>query len=778
MVFNFINWSSNFLSSFLYTIMSYSVDSVKEPTEKFLKFHKQEIFSFEMFNYFTEKELEYIYDKSLENIYFLNDLKRENQDLFYKIINDRKQKFENKYNDYILELRETKDITYALNNENHSAKIIKDSQIMNLSFIEEGRKPERENEIAITQIYGNKNNLSINDYITIKDKEYKIVGFVLFPDYTLLMFGDVFASDNSRQTVLLLSNKEYENVLGRETFYFAGVSKTEYDEKKFKDNVVNTFRDYNELSFISSIVSTSNQLRSGAIYDELEGSKAMTLMISVVIVSISIVIVSILIHKIVKEQRGQIGVLKALGYTKKEIGIPYIVAIFIIVLPFLLIGYYLGYTYSDIMKNLYLEVYLLPSVSLGHQFNILFVSIFVPLTIFVFLSYFITIKTLSRRPLELLRPEESKKISKLVMFSQKILKNRKAQTRFKYTFIIKNITKFYVFMFTIIFCGILILMSFSMNNVLDKIAFDYYDRVEYEYKGFVDIGKIDEITNALSDDDEKFLIISDGIYQNDKITLFGIERDSKLHKLYNSRGRNITNKLNEGVIVSKSFIMKYGNKIGDVISVDILGNMHDLKIVEITEEYLEFKIYIYRSYLSVKSTDSDDVSLYNGVFSKVSLDEKLYTYIMNKYDVVDRVENINEFIKCSVLIMTLSAVIIGSIVMLVLTVLIVTDNYYNISLLKVMGYNKKEVNRMILNSYLIYTIIGYLLSIPLVYLILKGIVYYLLHEFNMVFPMSLETVHIIYGFVVTILIFYIGIIMAKRNINKISLQEVLKAYRE
>ncbi len=767
-----------FFSSYIYTTMSYAIDSLRKPTFNFLESHRQEHFSFEMFNYLTEEETKYLTEQGYDvrNIFLLSDLKTVNNDLFYQIMELRKNKFEFNFNNYFIELREIKDISFVINDEEHKGRIIKDSNYINLTMVEEGRKPTELNEIAITKIYADQNNLGINDLLTINNINYKIVGFVLFPDYTFPLMGSNFIIDNARQSLMLLNDSAYEKIVGSELFYYAGLSKEEFNEVAFKKEVIDEYRNIDDLKFISSIITTKNQVRSGVIYDELNGGKAMSLVLSMIIASIAIIIVSILIHKIVKEQRGQIGVLKALGYTKKEIAIPYLIAIILIVSPFLLIGYLAGYYTAPFLRDIYLVIYLLPVINVEASLSIFIVSIFIPLIIFLILSYIVILKILSKLPLELLKPEEEKKGSKLSLLANKLLINKKAKTKFKYTFILRYMSKFYIFLWTIIFSSILILMAISMTNVMDKLIYDYYSRVDYVYQGYIDYHNIDKI--ILNDNKEKFLSFPDGIYKDDRVTLLGIRPNSKLHSLYDKKGNDITSYLEEGVVITEALNMKYKIKPGNYIDVEVRDVIYNLKVIGITEEYMEYKIYLDINLLSKIVTDSDDEMLFNGVFATEKLNEDNYRFIYNKKAMIDNAKTVTDFVNYMLYILTISAVSIALIVILVLTLLVVGDNYYSVSLLKVLGYNKKEINNMILNSYLIYSIVGYLLSIPLTIFIFKMTEDYLIHGYNMIFPLKIELWHLGIGFILMVVIFYSGVFLAKRNINKISLQEVLKTYRE
>lgn len=766
------------ISSFIYTAMSYAIDGLKKPTEEFFKDSNLEDFSIDMYDGLTVDEIEYISKKDISVIqnlngsYYLKDLKRVDEELFNKIIKDRENAFSKDYSGYKLELRDYKDIEYTLKGRGNKGRVIKNGKNVNLTFIEEGKEPSKNNEISIDKTYAENNNLKIGDYIKVDNKEYKIVGFSLFPDYNLPMLGTDFIIDNSKQSFISMTDDAFDKLKGDEGFHLSGESIDEFNEKDFEDNVVDTFKDKENLKFITNIVSTTNQMRSGGIREELEGGKAMSLGLSIIIASIAIMIVAILIYKILNEERGQIGVLKALGYKNTEIAKPYIVLILLISLPMLILGYFIGVLVAEPLKNMYLNFYLLPSKPIEGDLFVMITAIIVPLLFFVGLSSVLIIKMLSKKALYLLKKSDKVKVSYLNKVVNNLLKNAKGKTKFKYSFVFKNTAKFLVFFFGVIFSTMLIVMALMMNSAFSNMGTKYYERVSYNYEGFVDLSKD---LPKLKEGEEKFLQYPSAMYEDDMINLFGLSEKNELHKIYNEDGKDITDKLSDGVIMTGSFALKHDIKVGSEIKVKIGDSYKSLKIVGESDEYGEEKIYLNRKELSEDISDGKENDLYNGVFSKGNLDKDNYITVINKNTILEQAESMQGFVRISIYSMIGSAIFIAVIIIFVLTSLTIEDNAYSISLLKVMGYNKKEVNSMILDSYKVYAMFAYLVGLPLTIIGMEFTMKYLAEEFGMILPMNISIIQGIIGFLIIMVIFYLGTISAKRKIGKISLGEVLKS---
>lgn len=110
-------------------------------------------------------------------------------------------------------------------------------------------------------------------------------------------------------------------------------------------------------------------------------------------------------------------------------------------------------------------------------------------------------------------------------------------------------------------------------------------------------------------------------------------------------------------------------------------------------------------------------------------------------------------------------------ILFVLTALTIEKNYYVISLLKVMGYQKREIHSMILNSYFIYALISALLSIPVALLTLRVIIIFA-EDYGLVLPLEFEWVYIVYTLGAAVLLFFMSTFISRRKINPIPLQEV------
>ncbi|MGL4798918.1 MAG: FtsX-like permease family protein [Cellulosilyticaceae bacterium] len=766
-----------FLCSFLYTTMFYTMESLRIGVENLVEVTNQEDFSIEVINGLLPDELRYIpKDKQmLYSTYTLTELKKVDYTLYEGILKSRQKAFEKVYPNYNLEVREYKDIDFHHEGESHKIRIYKPAETINLTYMEHGTMPQGSNDIAINSVYTKANKLSLGDTVIIDEKDYRLTGNILLSDMNFPMLGNDFIIDNTKITIGVVTPRTYEKLKGDEQFYLAGTSKTPISSKDFKAQVIDDVKDQEKLKFITAVVHTQNQMRSGAIYEELKMGKAATLGICILISSLAVMIVGILISKLLKSEKVQIGVLKALGYTSKEIATPYVFLLLLLSVPMLVLGYMGGVMAAAPLKNFYLAFYLLPNAPIQTDMSVILVAILVPLFFILGLSFMMINLMLKKRTINLLKVGEKEVMPKLGKVVAKVLSGAKAQTKFKYTFIFKNTSKFVLFFWGIIFSSMMILISFMMSDFFDKMTIDHYEQTAYVWEGILDPSKPKP---RLKNSDEPSLTIGNGFYEGEVISMKGIKPYNELYKLYNKKGVEITPKLQEGVIANQSFAIMYEVGIGDQVTIQLGDKTYEKEIVGVSKDYGDDTLYFDIEDLSRVATNGKSKKLYNGIYSTESLDKNMYLTTMNKYDLMSQAEMMQGFVKLAMGGMMSSAIFISVLILYVLTTMTVEDNYYNISLLKVMGYSEKEVNNMILSSYLVYAMMTYILSVPMTYGISQWMIRYFSDEFGIVMPLEMYGSHVILGFVVVVVIFFMGTYAAKRHISKVSLQEVLKAYRE
>ncbi len=768
------------LSSFIYTAMSYAIGSIQDPTDQYLEAYHQEDFAISMLDVLFQDDIDYLtahssvfqsLDPSLWP-YTLSGVKSIDETSYYELLDQRLTSITDTYSNIELEIRESKDVYFNFNDQAYRVRVLKDMQDINQSYIVSGRKPETVNEIAVAEIFASKNNLTIGDTITIKDIDYTITGYVLFPDYSLSMFGQQMIIDNKTQSLVLMSDQGFENLGETVQFEAAGIYLNGYTEKAFKSDVIDTYKDSGKFLYITSITLTINNMRSGAIYTEITAGRGMAMFISILISSIALMIVGIVVSKIIHAQRSQIGILKAIGYKNREIAFPYLLIIGAMSLPLIILGYFIGYELASPLKDIYLEFYLIPSQDIVQNFQTILISIIVPFTFIVGLSYIVIIRLLRQEPLVLLNPEVIDDANKLTKSVSKMLKKTKITTKLQQLLLLRSPVKILIFMIGVYFAAFLVLFTFSMNGIFDRMIYDVYDQTSYNYIGY----KTYDDTYVLQSGEEMVIEIGSLIVNGDDASLTGIDSNSSLDPLFDKKGNEITNLLDDGIIITESISLTRGYKVGDTLEIEFGNTTFSEKVVGISYEFTGNKIYLNRSVAGDEFFSNENY--YNVIYSVNALSESDYLVVISVDDIINQADTMSVFMQSFVGIFIGTSIAIGIIVIYILTSMAIEDQYYNISLFKVLGYNQREINHMILGGYMLYGLFIFLINIPLSILMFDYMELFFAKFYDLLFPMRFYWWHGVLSIIIYFFIFYVSSHAAKNKLDHISLQETMKMYEE
>lgn len=756
-------------SSLIYTMMFYGLSGIADPTTSYLEEYVQEDFSVEMLSVLTPEEAQYPLTRQLvaQRKLVVTDIKRTEPATFQRLMDGRIRAFEALYPGVSLELRQFKFVDFESGGRAHTALVARDAERINLSYLEAGTKPERDNEVAVNRIYAEKNGIEIGDFFAMGDRRYRVTGYVLFPDYTLTTFDNSFTIDTGLQPLVLLTDAAYDDVAVEESFRLAGITAP--------DTPISTAYDSALLPFVTQIVPTEVSMRSGAIYDELTQGRAMSLGLSIFIAAIAVVIVSIMMSNLLNAERGQIGILKALGYRRIEIALPYFVSVVALAFVMLIVGYVLGVFFADPLKRMYLDFYLLPQAEIAQSATVFLTAIFVPLFFFALFSGVVISRMLGEGPLALLKPPGSDYLNVLTRVASRLLGHAKGSTKFKYLHAIRNTGSFVVFFVGIMFSTLLIMFALMMDGMVTRMTVGPIESMAYNYQATVDP------TTRAPDPrpgDEKFLIFPFAYLGEKVVTLHGLAPDNALVNLYDTSGQNLTSRIRNDVVITESLSLKRDLAEGDSIRVRVNAADYDFRVAGIADEYSADTIYLDIRALSSILSDGETTRLYSGIYSLNEPSADFYSAIISKTALLDKTQAMANYTTYMINFMIAASAVIAASILLVLTAFTVERNYYSISLLKVLGYSRREVNSMVLDSYFVYSLLSYALSVPIALAVLDGLMDMFLEEYGLVLPLEFDPLSVVKGFVILVVIFLVGTYASRQKIARIPLQEVLKTYGE
>ncbi len=696
---------------------------------------------------------------------------------------------------------------------------IKNKKI-NKPYLVDGKFPTKNNEVTVLPKFAKKNNLKIGDKYKINNKIYRIVGFAYASDYIYPMISynqPIF--DEKYNNIVFMNESTYEDFSGIKDDVYAMVFKEKVNRKnRIKVSFSNSadvnkkkkmtleeakrLKDYSEVinimledekdivSFdINSIIRVA---RTDAIQLEFDSDRVFADAFLKLLLSIAVIIIVIITKKRIEDERLQIGVLKSLGYSKYSIAVSYLVYPIIGSLVGGLLGYLIGISLHGYLTVLYISYFNIPLASFTFNKTYLINSVVTPLIFLSILCYLVALWMLRKKPLQLLKEGSNLKVNFMSKIINKITKPMKFKRRFKYSLMSRSIGKLLIVSITSFFTGMLIVLTIIGLNLFNGMIEKSFANMKYKYmiNYAIPVNKIDKNSDVLSVSSMNLAKINNKTYKkkNEKdytITLDGIDKKTKYVEVMDSEKNNLLDSLytkENGIVINKNIEGYLKVKVGDILTLDYNGKEYDFVITGVCDEYINESGYVSRSYLNklmgydsnsynVKYTTSEKYSS----LSKVNKEER--SSISSIFSVDDLKRNINtqmETMNSSIYIVIFFAAIMALIIIGVIANIIVEENKKTISLMKVMGYDNKEISSIVLNIYTPFVIVSYLLSIPVMTNLLKLIMKAIAGDTGMSIPISISPALAMLGLVVLLIAYFVAISISRVVLNKVPLSVALK----
>ncbi len=638
---------------------------------------------------------------------------------------------------------------------NYTLRIYKNRSDINKLSLFDGSLAKTNNEITLDRVFALSNNIRLNDIIKIENFSFKVVGFISAPDYNSL-----FKSNND----LMMNTKDFGiGFVTEETFTeLENNYNTKYNYSYRADtNEIKKYLLTNNIRITGITPRESNQAISFLEEDLGTDVPSMKALIYIVVVIIAFVFV-IVANNNIEEDAKSIGTLKAFGYKNNEIIFHYMKLPLLITLISAFIGNILGYTiFIEPFKNLYYNTFSLPPLNLNLNMEAFILTTLIPILLMTIINYFLLRKKLNLKTIKFLRNDIRKSKNKNIKLSKKI----PFKTRFKLRIFFDNIGNFVILFLGIYLASLLMLFSLGLKPVIEH----YEDTVE-------------KTTVA------EYQYILSGPVNIDafKLTQYQMETNfGKNNVAVNFIGLRETNQyfenlkldsINNGIVISDSLALKKHIKVGDTLKFkdSNTDKEYEYKVLDIYEYRSSFGVFMYQSDLN-KMLELPS-NYYNSILSnkKLDINKQFIIREISREDVGNVAKQMLSSFEGLLGMVVLFGIVIYIVLMYILTKVIIEKYSLNISLMKVLGYNSKEIKRLYLRGTAIAVIIMLIFVMPLDKLTFDFIMDYAMGKIEgyleVFIPLKIYIAVILIGIITYFIInkFHIN------KINKIPMENALK----
>jgi putative ABC transport system permease protein len=661
---------------------------------------------------------------------------------------------------------------------------------INTPTIVEGKIPSSMDEILLDSHYAREHQYSVGDQINLIVNNANVA-------FTIRGLGEnvEYAKKNETQD--------------HKTFGFAYVAEAGIpriaDNLYYNEVLIDAEEGYNierlgqnveaqsqELSYVSQI-SKERTFNYSQLQQTVYNNKLMSKVIPLVLFIIEAIILFLTMSRIIDSQRNQVGIMKALGMKNSSImlhymGFPILVGI---------IGSILGCIVSAIIFVPMIEAsnarsYSLPNIT----FSLSPFSIIMPIlfsSAFGMLACYLSgIGILREHAAQAMRPKPPRKMKKLL-----IERLPKMWGRISYSnkLILRNIflnkQKAIASSVGVVVSTVLLITAFGTQTSLQRVAdqieeVNTYD-LKVEYTKGAELEKVELPTGIKSSYVQStFPVEFTKGDEHENATLTVTEKDNTLIQFFDEKDNPMT-LMDNGVLIPKSYANQYKVKVGDTIQIRFTdpsfeNKTVDMKVAQISNQYSNPSFFSSIAYLNSFNIDYKPTSILVKANNAADLPNVRQFFEQDKQ--VDTIADKDDLKKSAQFIMKqnsfifimfiISAVILSFGAIYTISSINIYERNRELATLKVLGYQKYKINRLIFSENMILTTFAVIIALPIsVYM--YSIIIEALSSTHQQIPDQINIFVMLVSIMIAFLLTMLSNLMLQRKVSRINMIESLKS---
>ena len=442
--------------------------------------------------------------------------------------------------------------------------------------------------------------------------------------------------------------------------------------------------------------------------------------------------------RMIDEERGQLGIMRALGYSKMQCTMKYLIYALSATLIGCVIGSVLGVlTFPIIIYECWKLLYIEPPLHIYVPWGLIFQALISFLAVMGGTTLYVCHTSLKEVPSQLMRPA-SPKLGKST-FIEKIgfIWNH---LTFTWKVTIRNLIRYKRrFIMTVIGvggCSALLVIGFGVRDSIDQMVKIQFDEIIH-FDGSASLNK-DITTQAQNDliartqqmkevDETVFASCYSGIvsYGEENITanMQIFESDEEAAVLYDLRTRRGHKPLSieKGLVISEKMSEDMEVSLGDMVTIESrAGVRKSIEVTGICEMYIENYAFLSSdTYKQLYGVDPNDNTLFvlceedsMNVQKMLASDENVASIAFMD----SQIDNFNTMIQALdmiIIVLIVSSLALAFVVLGNLMNINISERQREIATLKVLGFRKREVQSYIYKENNVLTFFGALFGLPL-----------------------------------------------------------------
>ena len=655
------------------------------------------------------------------------------------------------------------------------------------------------NEVILSENFAKANNLALGDSIkaTIEDRKHtlRIVGMALSPEYVIMIrnaqdivpspekFGILWISQSFAESAFDM-NEACNEIVG--TVDGSVPIKTILDRA---EEVLDPYGVYAKLE-------REDQISARFLADEIAGLEVSAKITPAIFLGIAALILLVLLNRMVRNERTEVGLLKAYGYSNWEVSGYYIKFSLILAVLGCLGGFVAGQWLASAMIKLYVRFFTFPLLRARVYPDILARSLGISVVSALAGALSAARHAARIQPAQAMRTEPPKYGSRTFIERAQALWKRLS---FTWKMIVRNVSRYRVRAGISVFgvmvsAGIMVVGFFTMDAMEFMIDFQFTETQREDVRvalqkemgedALRDLRRYDEVRAA--EPMLQYPFRAKTAWREKEIGVIGIPEEARLHQLMDLERRPVS--VGEsGLVLSERLAQELNVEPGDTLVLEPLRGLiedeQEVAVRQVVSQYLGSSAYMNIDALSRLLDESFVLNTallktYPGQARELSKGLKDIRGIAAVELKEDMLANITRELQDSMAISNTFLLIFSGVIAFAIiynaTIVSLEERKRELASLRVMGFSKAEVGAIVYKENFMLSAIGLVLGLPFGMALCRLLVYAYDTELYRL-PFYIEFSTFVWTVVMTVLFVSLANLAARRRVQRLDMVEVLKS---
>lgn len=661
--------------------------------------------------------------------------------------------------DVIMEYSRYKDLKFSGKDvDGLTVRVFDMPEKLNLCNVRDGSMPEN-GEALITQNFADLHGIKVGDKVSLGDYSYKVSAFATKADYIYMLEKQSGYVEKSKFAVMVVTHDDYEKISADETGYYS-IKYNSDNEKEVREKL-------NDEYVIANYLAATANTRISLPVNEGDAVSNVATMYAPVMFIIVLALIVMVLGRNIRNEQYLLGTFIALGFSREQIIGHYMRLGLIPGIVGSVVGTIASIPVTKAITYFYIA-YDFETIDYTVRYDIasILAALILPSAIYCLAIALQAAKLLRKSAVDLLRNtgRDSRAIG--------IMRNCHAKTQLKMRVrsVIGHPGRSVVTIIGVCVAAFCILAGFIMSDSLDSLMHDgLTSSVKYEY-----LYRLKSLENGFSDKGEALFQNYYEIEGNTvQLSTQGIDEGSKYFPDKTDTGEKLD--LDKYYLTSAA-AETYGVNAGDELTFYNIADLkeHRVKISGVVTDNTH--CYLYTSRDNATKLAGVDSGTYNCIISdkKLDLDKNLVAGETNMKVSADTMDNLMGPMKAIIIGMEILGIVLGVFILYLVINMIVSETVTNISVMKVLGFSRKEIVSRVIDVNHILVCIGFLIGIPAAYVFVKVGYSDTIENYGMLLAPVLTVKAVVLGFVLTWITYELSLFLQKRKISRIDMVEALK----